>query len=353
MSFFQNLNFTSANEDSRSELAALGEVTGPLVVLTGSGARVLDMLLTPASQVVALDMNPAQNALLGLKVAAFESLNYPEVLQFLGVEATTDRLALYARLAPRLTAQDRAFWDARQGILRKGVIYQGLWEKVLRFGAKGTGLIRGKRRIEELFNAPDLHTQSRLWESGFYDWIWRASIRMLGRPWVWTRVIGEPGGAFLPTPAEVEARLAQAFASGARNFLFRESDFASLILRGRIQGPSALPLHLLPENFEAIRAGLPRIRRCEGGLHQLAELGLRGIGGFSLSDFGSYCDAASYAALWRSVAEAAAPEARFIERIFMNDLPLPLQNVQVDKALSDLLTLADRAIIYRIRVGKF
>ncbi|MCU0882928.1 MAG: BtaA family protein, partial [Hyphomonadaceae bacterium] len=75
MSFATSLNFTSANEDGATELAALASVAGDRVLcLTASGTRPLDLLLGDASQIVALDMNPAQNRLLALKIAAIRVL---------------------------------------------------------------------------------------------------------------------------------------------------------------------------------------------------------------------------------------------------------------------------------------
>ncbi|ARO13422.1 S-adenosylmethionine-diacylglycerol 3-amino-3-carboxypropyl transferase [Ketogulonicigenium robustum] len=352
MGFFGNLNFTSANEDSRSELAAIGTQRGTIVTLTGSGARALDLLLGAADQVLALDMNPAQNALLGLKMAAFDVLDHDALLAFLGVTASDDRAATYQALRPALTPDDRAFWDARQKILARGVIYAGLWEKVLRFGARATRLWRGQARIDALFAAPDVDVQAALWRQYFDDRAWRLAIRALGQRWVWTRLVGEPGGAFLPPPRVVEARLAGAFTGAAGRFLWRESDFASLILRGTIAPPAALPLHLLPENHDGIRAGLARIRRIDGGLLDLPRLGVQGVTGFSLSDFGSYCDAATYAQVWQAVLQVAAPDARFCERIFMNDLQLPDPRIVLDRALSDRLTAQDRAIIYTLRAGR-
>ena len=349
--FFQRLNFTSANEDGRSELAALSGVTGRVLCLTGSGARPLDLLLGPAAEVVALDLNPAQNALLRLKMAGFAQLNHLEMLEFMGVTPCTDRLAHYQKLRSALAPDDAAFWDARVRILRRGVIYAGLWERVLRFGAFGTRLIRG-RHLRDLMAAPDTPTQAAIWQAQFDDRIWRGAIRLLARRWIWTKVIGEPGGAYLPPPDVVEARLAGAFTRASARFLFRESDFASLILTGRIGLPDALPLHLRPEYFDHIRTGLHRITPQLGGLGDLKAAGAGRFDGFSLSDFGSYCDADRYAGMWRAVLAVATPGAAFCERIFMNELPLPDPRIRPDAALSERLTRDDRAIIYLLRAGR-
>ena len=347
MSFFEKLNFSSSNEDGHSELTGLAGVGGTMVCLTGSGTRPLDMLLSDADTVIALDMNPAQNALLGLKIAAIRELNQSEMLAFLGIKAG-DRIALWNRVRASLSQDDRSYWDSREVLIRRGIWYAGLWERVLRFGALGTALLR-RRHLDALFAAPALTAQAEIWASHFDDWIWRASIRMLGRPWIWTRLIGEPGGAFLPKPSEVEARLAGAFNRAAGSFLFRDSDFASLILRGRAVPTDALPLHLRAANYPTIQSRLGRIEPRLAGLDQL-DSDVR-ADAFSLSDFSSYTTPKAYADAWRGVLTAARSGARFVERIFMNHLPLPDPRIALDEVLSAQLTANDRAIIYNIRAG--
>lgn len=349
MSFFQNLNFASSNEDGQTELTVLAE-SKHIVCLTGSGTRPLDMLLTGADKIYAIDINPMQNALLELKIAAFKTLNYAELLAYLGLGNCSDRMVLHARVEGQLTPELRNYWQQYIKLIRAGIWYAGLWEKVLRMGARGVRLIRG-RAVNALFAAATLEEQQDIWQRRFDDRIWRASIRILGRRWVWTRIIGEPGGGFLPPPGEVEARLAGAFSDAAGLFFFRDSDFASLILRGHHVVSEALPLHLQHQNFENIRDSLSRIQIVDGGLTDLSRLGISGVDGFSLSDFGSYCDQAAYTACWQGVLDAAAPKARFCERVFMNPLPHPFPQIHVNERVSKQLTRNDRAIIYNIVAG--
>jgi S-adenosylmethionine-diacylglycerol 3-amino-3-carboxypropyl transferase len=347
MSFFENLNFTSSNEDGRSELAGLAGPLERMICLTGSGTRPLDMLLSGAEQVVAIDLNAAQNALLRLKIAAMRVLDQPQMLVFLGIAAGRP-LDLWPQVSAGLAAADRDYWQARLRLIGRGIWYAGLWEKVLRLGARGTRLIRG-RAIERLFAAATPQEQAAIWARDFDDRLWRGAIRMLGRPWVWTHVIGEPGGAFLPSPAEVERRLAGAFTRAAGTFLFAESDFASLILRGKAMTPDALPLHLLAQNYGTVQARLDRITARDMGLHQLQAMR---ADAFSLSDFGSYCTREPYEAAWRGILAVALPQARFVERVFMNPIATSQARVVIDQDLSTRLTRTDRAIIYDIRAGR-
>lgn len=351
MTFFSKLNFSSSNEDGASELAALcAAPPRRLVCLTGSGTRVFDMLLGNPGEVIALDLNPFQNELLRLKMAAFDTLNDTELFAYLGLSARTGECEqLHLRVAAALTESSRAFWAKNIRLIHNGIWYSGLWERVLRLGARGTRLIRG-RHIGQLFAATSLEEQAEIWRRHFDDWIWRTSIRTLGRRWFWTHVIGEPGGALIPSPTVVEARLRGSFNHASQSFFFRDSDFASLILRGRHEGPRAIPLHLQSGNTDLVRARLNRIRIVQGGLDTLTGSDIRDADAFSLSDFGSYCTQEAHDACWRGIHAVAAPGARVCEREFLNALPFA-RGVAWDEALSSRLTATDKSFIYRIRAG--
>ena len=352
--FARTLNFTSANEDGATELAALALTPADHVLcLTASGARPLDLLLGDPARITAIDINPAQNELLRLKIAAWSALDDTALLEWIGIAPSRHRLELQKRVEPSLPPASREFWRRRKRTIAAGIWHSGRWERVLRLGAFGTGLIRG-RHIDELFEAPTLEAQARIWADHFDDALWRGAVRILSRRWFWMHVIGEPGGAFLPEPAASEARLTGLFRRAASNFFFRDSDFATLIFKGHLTPATALPLHLQPANIPVIRERLDRIDIAEAGL---ADLGTRELGpfdAFSLSDFGSYCSGEVYDACWRGVLAAARPGARFCERIFMNPVAPGAEiapSIRINEPLGAALSRTDRALIYDIRCG--
>ncbi len=349
MDFFQNLNFSSSNEDGETELAALAGARR-ILCLTGSGTRPLDLLLSEAEEVIALDVNPAQNALLALKAAAIDEFEYDEFLAFLGVSPSKSRSASYARIRERLSPAAQHYWDRHRSLVDAGIWYGGKWEKLLGWNARILWLFRGKA-IEALLAAPDIDAQATLWRQKFSDSRLRAAIEMVGRDWVWRWVMREPAGEFLPSPKDVARRLESDFERASRSFLFRDSDFAMLVFRGVHEAHGALPIHLRRESYARVRAGLSRLRIVEGGLADLSSLDAGQFDGFSLSDFGSYCGPDLYAACWKGVLAVANPGARFCERIFMNDMATPFKEIEEDRGLSTKLSETDKAIIYRIRAG--
>lgn len=348
MNFFKNLNFASSNEDGATEIAALAGATR-ILSITGSGTRPLDLLMTDAAEIIAFDINPAQNALLSPKLAAIEEMDHAQYLGFLGITDGRHR-ALYHQLRHRLSPDMQSYWDRNSRMIAKGVWYAGKWEKLLRWNARFLALFRGKA-INAPMTAPDVETQARIWQDKFSGSKLRTMLEVIGRDWMWRYVIREPAGEFLPHPKEVGRRLEADFERASKAFLFRESDFATLVFKGRLDPDLALPVYLRRENYAHIKANLSRIRIVEGGLAPMGALGIRDVSGFSLSDFGSYVGPEAYAACWKGIMSAAAPDARFCERIFMNIMDLPFAQLHQDMAQSAHLTATDNAIIYQIRAG--
>ncbi len=352
--FSRTLNFTSANEDGATELAALALTPSDHVLcLTASGARPLDLLLGNPARITAIDINPAQNELLRLKIAAFRELDDEALYAYFGIAGSRHRLDLHRRVSKGLLPASRAFWDARLGAISSGVWHSGRWERVLRLGAFGTRRLRG-RSIDRLFAASSLTEQADIWQERFDDRLWHAAVRILAQRWFWTRIIGEPGGAFLPPPADSEARLTGLFRRAAQHILFCESDFAVLLFHGRHTPQRTLPLHMRPETLAIVRERIDRIEIAEAGLDALGTSGLGPFDAFSLSDFGSYCGQSDYDACWSGVLASAVPGARFCERVFMNPVqpgPAIAAAVRLDAEASRALTHRDRAIIYDIRCG--
>lgn len=350
MTFFNQLNFSSSNEDGATERAALAGAKR-ILCLTGSGTRPLDMLLTDADHVTAIDVNPTQNALLQLKCAAIEVLDHHDYLAFLGIGARQDGLGHYRRVRPRLPPEVKALWDQRSRMIGNGVWYAGKWERLLIWNARLLHLLAG-RALKQLRTVASVEEQAVLWQEHIETRLLRSTVELLGRQWIWKWIMREPAGEFLPPAPQVSRRLAEDFARAARSFLLRESDFACLVFWGRVDPRMSLPLHLRPENYEIIRARLGRINIVQGDLRMLPALNTGIFDGFSLSDFGSYCGVGDYARCWNGISAVSADGAKFCERIFMNEMAPPLAQLAIDHPLSARLTERDRAIIYKIRAGE-
>lgn len=354
MDFFKNINFSSANEDGRTELKALQMTPEDhILCLTGSGARALDLLLGNPEHITSIDLNPAQNALLALKIAAYKTLSDDDLWAYLGIINCDTRLDIHKKIEPQLNDEYREFWVQNYKMIKAGVWYSGLWERVLAKISTIANLFRGKL-IRDLFTAETIREQQDLWHNKWDGFIWQSTIKLLSFSSLWTKVVGEPGGAFIPSKTEASKIIHSRFSKMIDNSLLHESDFASLMFRGCHIPEQALPLHIQKKNIDRIRKNLHKIEVRTGSLNKLHELDIAPVNGFSISDFSSYCGQSLYDETWKSILKAAATNARVCERVFMNEIrPSSFIDSQIewDEILSDSLSRIDNSVIYNIRVG--
>lgn len=352
--FLQHINYSSSNEDGRSECRALRLGSSDTVLcITGSGARALDLLTQGPAQVVSVDINPCQSHLLRLKLAALRFLPYDAFLAFLGVTASDRRQATYGHLRAQLPEATRRFWDARDALLARGVLYAGRWERHFRSLARLVGTVRPAAR-RRLFAAATVDEQAACW-ARWDDATWRAFLRVVTARTVWKHVLRDPGFyRHVPPEVDVAATLGAYLARAARTVIFRESAFTTLLFYGAYRPGGPLPLHLERAHYESLQRYAGRVRVVTGNLlGVLAQTDTR-FSAFSLSDIASYTDPATYAQLWEAVARTATPGARVCERQFLvqRDAAPEAAGLVRDRALEATLQRTDRSLFYAFVAGR-
>jgi S-adenosylmethionine-diacylglycerol 3-amino-3-carboxypropyl transferase len=308
-SFQKTVNYASSNEDSGSEIRALRiREKDAVLCITGSGARPLDLLAASPRKIVSIDVNPCQNFLLELKMAAIRKLSYREYLEFLGVTRSENRPGLYRFICGLLSGQARKFWDSHSSIIRKGVLYQGRWERYFRSLAFCVGCVR-PRLLRKIFNAETLAEQAKLWSEEWVNPVWRSFLKIISMRLVWKYAFGDPG-FFLHVPESfsIHAYLENRFNNAFDHFLASESPFAHLLFFGKFDEWGVLPIHLQEDHFETLRRNLPRLSIVTQSLEEY----LNAFDGvpfqkFSLSDVASYTEPNTYQTIWEKIVRKASP----------------------------------------------
>ncbi len=96
------------------------------LTLTSGGCNALNLLINGAREVVSVDCNPAQSALLELKVVAIQQLGFEDTWQLFGEGVHPRAEEIYERhLAPFLSQTSTNFWNKRLWYFRDGLYYQG------------------------------------------------------------------------------------------------------------------------------------------------------------------------------------------------------------------------------------
>lgn len=351
--FFEKINYSASNEDSESERIALQiNPEDTVLCITGSGARSLDLLIDSPKQIVSIDFNASQNHLLELKIAAFKTLSYEEMLSFFGVRTATNRLETFKRLESLLSNEANAFWSVNLKDIERGIIYCGTWEKLLK------GMLRfaffRKSIIRKLFSANTLSEQSEIWKAKWNNGVWRFFLKIMSNRFLWVKIIREPGAQLIPKEFSVYDYMNNRLEHMSSRFQLKNNHFANLIFQGKYSENCILPHHLQEQNFERIKANIDRIQIVTDSLLDYLPEHENRFTKFSLSDFSSYAPTEMYSAIWNAVITSAEPSALFCERHFLvkRNPEMQFVNLRRNTDMENKLNLQDESFIYTFCTGE-
>jgi S-adenosylmethionine-diacylglycerol 3-amino-3-carboxypropyl transferase len=196
----RNIVYNQCWEDPRLDRVAL-ELTPQdrVVVITSAGCNALDYALAGAGHVHAVDMNPRQNALLELKLAAAKQLDHEQFFQLFGKGRLPTWSTVYPQqLRAHLPPEVRAFWD------RKGELFQGGRRKSFYFrGTSGTfawlvnyyvdKIAKLRDSVNALLAADSIEQQRDIFQQyKLADRLWRPMIKFAMRRDMTLALLGVP-----------------------------------------------------------------------------------------------------------------------------------------------------------------
>jgi S-adenosylmethionine-diacylglycerol 3-amino-3-carboxypropyl transferase len=134
--------------------------------ITSAGCNVLGLLLHQPRSLIAIDLNPTQNALLELKMAGIRQLDHDDFLAFIGIRPAANRTNTYRMIRYQLLPETRAYWDSQADMIETGVIFGGKLERYIRTWQKEhLAAIHPPEKINYLLQLDNLATQQAFFET--------------------------------------------------------------------------------------------------------------------------------------------------------------------------------------------
>jgi S-adenosylmethionine-diacylglycerol 3-amino-3-carboxypropyl transferase len=352
----ERLLYSACWEDLSIARRALRISKDGLVVAIGSaGDNAIGLLLDDPRRVVAIDVNPAQTALIELKVAAVRTVP-GTVAEFVGavpgaVDRDLTRLDRYARLRPQLSPEAARYWDAHTDDIVAGVVHAGRFERYLAwFRRVLLPVVPGRDVVRAMLAAPDVEEQRRIYREGWDSPAWRALFRVFFS----RRLLGALGRhpAFFDeaSATRVGSHFLARAADGLTATPIRTNPYVTFILSGSYRLPDAAPEYLRPANATLLaeRADRIDVRTCSL-LDALRELPDHSVDAFYLSDIFELADPAGYEESLGEIARVGRPGARLcywnnlVERTRPESLA---DRLSAETDLAARLHTEDRAFIY-------
>lgn len=323
-----------------------------ILCIASAGDNTFSLLSRSPGRVVAVDFCGAQMALVALKAAAFKSLEYGELLEFLGARPSRRRAELFKKIldSGSLKPEYASFFTSPRGqkAVAGGVINCGKLDRYFSLFRKFLlPLVHSKETVEALFES-----RSAVQRKVFYENVWKSpayvlafglffnsiTMSLLGRE---KEFFKQSGGSLLAFLKDA-SRAALVEADPSKNC------YLQYILTGEYR---VLPHYLRLENYQAIRDNLDKLSLVQGELEQL--LGTMEDGSidcFNLSDVFEYLPADRACALTTLIREKARPGARLIYWNMMVERQAWQYDGQVQNvySLSKELPLYSQTFFYRL-----
>lgn len=355
-SFYSKLNYSFGNEDWQTEQKALKiKPDDRLLCITASGDRPLNLLCNPCKEIVAIDANPVQNHLLRLKIAAMQTLEYEEFLDFLGINPQVNRIHTLSKLP--LKHDSMNYWHHNKNMIDKGILYQGTLEKMSKKVSTTVKFLRGKK-IEKLFNFHDLESQKQFlethWNSSFINkTVLRHCLNVALSPFMAKYILRDPG-LYVSPDLKPGSYIYERLNTTLQRYLANESPLLSLLFYGQVKA-KAFPPYLTAKGIEKIKPQLDQISiKTMNVISYLEECPDESFNCFSLSDIASYMSQQEFNRLMFAIYRTARPGARFSIRQFISTHKIPtlLNKAFIrDTALELELEKEDRCFVYRFLTG--
>lgn len=324
-----HLIYNACWEDPRVDRVALDlGADDVILVITSAGCNVLDYALLEPQQIYAVDMNFRQNALLELKLAGIQALDFAQFFAMFGHGRLENYQELYQRqLRPRLSPVAQLYWD------RHITYFSGRgWQRTFYFhGTAGVfarlvnaymdQIARVRAYIEALLDADSLDEQHDIYDRCLRDAVWNRFIRWLVRQDMVLSLLGVPPAQRQQVERHYHGGIVQ-FMEDCVEAVFtrlplRENYFWRLYMRGEYT-PDCCPEYLKPANFARLKTSLAtRISVHTSTILDFLRTHQAGISRFVLLDHMDWLSTVQHPVLqqeWQAMVGSARPGARFLWR---------------------------------------
>jgi S-adenosylmethionine-diacylglycerol 3-amino-3-carboxypropyl transferase len=357
----RNLVYNQCWEDPAVDNAVLGiSNEDRVVMITSAGCNALDYLIHDPASIHCIDVNPNQNALLELKLAAIQALKYEQFFDIFGNGRIRGHRRVYeGQLRPRLTESARQIWDTKIDYFDPdgaGLYFHGTAGLVARTLSFYLNTWRGMQKdLQEFQLISNLNEQSEFYRTRIAPKLWSPLVRFLIRQPLVLSLLGVPTAQISQIRRDGYPKLSSFIQERLETMLttvpVRYNYFWRVYINGHYH-PDCCPNYLKREFYQYLRNRVSRIHIQTSTLTDFLQSADRRFSVFVLLD---HMDWLSRQPLllekeWRSIIDHAEPGARIIYRsgsVACDYIP--------DFALSRLQFQSDRAreLHSRDRVGTY
>lgn len=369
----QNLVYVTCWEDPRLDRVALNlQNDDTVLVITSAGCNALEYALDEPKQIYAVDVNPKQNALLELKIAAIKELDFEQFFQLFGCGKLADFSTIYnQQLRPHLSPTSQAYWDKQGNKFfggNRSFYFRGTTGNFARaINYYIDHILKIRPSIEAILNAKNPAERQEIYRRDIEPVFWK--------DWFYSLLNSDFVLWMLGVPVQQRQQMELYMEGSVADFIRQRCEQVFLELpiqdnyfwRVFLQGEYSLdccPEYLKEENFQRLKSGLvDRIQVKTSTITNFLENCQEKISHFVLLDHMDWLSQSSQEKLqqeWQGIVDQASDQTRILFRSgafqveYLDDLPVLyrgkqrlLQNLlKYDTKLADELHPRDRVQTY-------
>jgi S-adenosylmethionine-diacylglycerol 3-amino-3-carboxypropyl transferase len=322
-----NLVYNTCWEDPRLDREALDfQPDDRVMVITSAGCNALDYALTGPAEVHAVDMNPRQNALLELKIAAIKELDYPDFFKMFGDGRYEGIRSVYdQKLRKHLGTWSKDFWDRKIKFFdnsRKTFYYRGTsgsFARLIRIYVER--MIKVREPIDHLFSARTVEEQQKIYREELKEKFWTGFLKFAMNRDTTLSMLGVPKAQRRQIELQYEGGVVK-FIQDCLESVFtklpiHDNYFWRVYLYGSYT-QECCPEYLKQENFQKLRDGLAdRVHTHTTSVQGFLEGHPGTISKFILLDHMDWLSDKFFPLLeseWQAIVDTAASKATIIWR---------------------------------------
>ncbi|MGL6338273.1 MAG: DUF3419 family protein, partial [Waterburya sp.] len=259
-----NLTYTTAWEDPRLDRQALNLTENDtILMITSGGCNALDYSLDRPKHIYSVDINPHQNALLELKLAAIRQLDFDSFFQLFGRGHLPQFNSIYqSKLRSSLSPWNQKYWDkhgAKFFNSKRSFYFHGSSGWVVRFVNFFTHQIAKNRLyIEQLFAVDTIAEQQKIYDRHLRYTLTPFLRQLLSNNLaLWLNCV--PPEQRRQVELDFGCSIGEVYSQWLEEMLtqvpIKDNYFWRVCLYGEYS-PTCCPEYLKRENFAALKAGL-------------------------------------------------------------------------------------------------
>ena len=276
--------------------------------ILSAGDNVFSMLTKNPQKIVALDISFPQIALAKLKREVFKSFSYEEMLKFMGIKSSSERIGMYEKIRSNLEESVKNYWDFNKEAIENGIIHIGKFEKFFKiFRKRILPFVHNKKRIVKLLEKKSRQERTEYYNSHWNNFRWKLMFKLFFSRYVVGK-LGRDKEFFRYAEKNISEEMKERSRYALCELNPYENPYINYILTGNYR-KDCLPYFLRKENFDKIRKNLHKVEIFQSSVEEYLDQIDFKINKFNLSDIFEYMSAENYSKLMGKIYDNAENNA--------------------------------------------